>query len=113
MIGTAQRLTGIQIGIIILTIATAVIHWFVAVIFPPMRTLFILNGLGYLVLLAAYFLPQLASYRGIVRWLLIAFTAVTLIGYFAVTGIKVDLLGWATKAIEIALIVLLWMDGRR
>lgn len=113
MNATAQKITGIQLGIIILTIATAAIHLFVAVIFPQMRTLFILNGLGYLALLAAYFLPQFSSYRSIVRWLLIAFTAVTVIGYFVVNGIKVDLLGWADKVIEIALIVLLWMDGRR
>ncbi len=113
MNATAQKLSGFQIGIIILTIATAAIHLFVAVIFPPMRTLFILNGLGYLILLAAYFLPQFSSYRYIVRWLLIAFAAVTLIGYFAVNGLKADPLGWLTKVIEIALIVLLWIDGRR
>ncbi len=113
MNGTAQKLTGLKIGIIILTIATAAIHFFVAFIFPPMTTLFILNGLGYLALLAAYFLPQVSSYRGIVRWLLIGFAAVTIIGFFAVNGIKADPLGWATKVIEIALIVLLWMDGRR
>jgi hypothetical protein len=110
---TAQKLSGLQIGIIALTIATAAIHLFVAVIFPPMRMLFILNGLGYLALLAAYFLPQFSSYRSIIRWLLMGFAAVTIIGYFAVNGIKSDPLGWADKVIEIALIVLLWMDGRR
>lgn len=107
---TAQNISGLQIGIIILTIATAVIHLIVAFIFPPMRTLFILNGLGYLALLAAYFLPQFSDYRNIVRWLLMGFAAVTIIGYFVVNGFKVDPLGWADKAIEVILIVLLWLD---
>jgi hypothetical protein len=109
---TAQNISRLKIGIIFLTVATAAIHLIVAFIFPSMRALFILNGLGYLALLVAYFLPQLSSYRNIVRWLLIAFAAVTIIGYFVVNGFKVDPLGWVDKAIEIALIVLLWMDGR-
>lgn len=113
MNSTTQKITGLQIGIIALTIATAAIHLFVAFIFPPMRTLFILNALGYLTLLGAYFLPQFTGYRNAVRWLLIAFTAVTIIGYFVVNGIKIDPLGWMTKAIEIALVILLWIDGRK
>lgn len=110
---SAGKLNNIQIGIIILTIATAVIHFIVAFIFPPMRTLFILNGLGYLALLAAYFLPQFSSAHNLVRWALIAFAAVTLVGYFVVNGIKMDPLGLVTKLIEIVLIVLLFLDRRK
>ena len=112
MESTPQRITRLQIGIIVLTIATAAIHLILAFIVPEVRTLFILNALGYLALLAAYFLPQFARYHNAVRWLLIAFAAVTIIGFFVVNGVKVDPIGWLTKAIEIALIVLLWMDGR-
>jgi hypothetical protein len=108
-----KKITGLQIGIIILTVATALIHLVVAFIYPPVMVLFILNALGYLALLAGYFLPQFARYHNVIRWLLIAFTAVTIIGYFAVNGFKMDPLGLITKAIEVALIVLLWLDGRK
>ncbi len=109
------KITGMQIGIIVLTIATALIHLVLAFVYPDpqMMVLFILNAAGFLILLVAYFLPQLAGYRNITRWLLIAFAAVTIIGYFVVNGVKMDPLGLITKAIEVALIVLLWLDGRK
>src|SRR5688572_20853353 len=50
----------------------------------PLPTLFLLNGIGYLVLVTALYLPQLRQYQPIVRWLLIIFTAVTVIMYFAI-----------------------------
>ena len=101
-----------QIGIIVLTIATALIHLFLAAVFPPMRLLFILNGVGFLALLVSYFLPQLSNYRNLINGALITFAAVTVVGYFVVNGIKPDPLGWITKLIEIALIVLLGLDRR-
>lgn len=107
------KLKPAHIGIILLTIATALIHLVLAAVFPPMRIPFILNGIGFLALLVGYFLPQLSSYRDLIRWVLIAFAAVTVIGYFAINGIKPDPLGWITKVIEIALIVLLWLDRRK
>jgi hypothetical protein len=113
MNASTSKLNRTQIGIIVLTITTAAIHLFVAFIFPAMRTLFILNSLGYLALLAAYFLPQFSNAHSLVRWALIAFTAVTIVGYFVVNGIKMDPLGLLTKLIEVVLIFLLWQDGRK
>ncbi len=110
---TVSKLEKSHMGIIILTIATAAIHLFVAFIFPSMRTLFLLNFVGYLALLAAYFLPQLSRYHSLVRWAFMLFTAVTVTGYFVVNGIKMDPLGWITKLIEVVLIVLLWRDAGR
>ena len=67
----------LQWGIILLTIATAGIH--ISLLFPDV--LFILNGLGYLTLLAALYLPipALANYRSLIRWVLMGFTALTII----------------------------------
>ncbi|MCZ7668819.1 MAG: hypothetical protein M5U34_17265 [Chloroflexi bacterium] len=46
--------------------------------------LFLLNGVGYLALIIAlYFIPQLAGQRALIRWALLAFTAVTFVLYFA------------------------------
>src|SRR5215212_6557425 len=51
----------------------------------PLPYLFLLNGIGYLVLVTALYLPQLRQYQPVVRWLLIIFAAVTLIMYFAIS----------------------------
>jgi len=79
----------------------------------PLPYLFLLNGIGYLVLVSALYLPQLRQYQPIVRWLLIIFAAVTIVMYFAISGFRVNPLGFFTKSVEVALIVLLLIDGRR
>lgn len=105
-----NKLSKRQLAIIGLTVATAVIHF--SLLFPDV--LFILNGLGYLGLMAAlYFIPQFIPYRKWVRWAFIGFTALTVILYFLMNGSDAfsNPLGLITKAIEIALIVLLFMES--
>lgn len=99
-----------QWAIVGLTVATAVIHLLLG--FGATDVLFILNGLGYLVLVVClYFVPQLAAQRSLIRWALLGFTAVTFILYFAFNWPEIwGPLGLATKAIELALIILLWLD---
>lgn len=101
----------LQIGIVVLTLATAVIHLVLAI--PNQLVLFYLNALGYVALLAALYLPiaALASYRNLVRWALIAYTAVTVIAWVAIG--ERNTIAYADKAIEVALIVLLLLEGRR
>ncbi len=106
----------LQYAVIVLTLLTALLHLALGVGFfqDTLGKLFVLNGLGYLALLAAlYFLPQFAGMRSLVRWALMAFAAVTIVAYFVVNP---DALrsppGLIDKAIEIALIVLLYLDGR-
>jgi len=79
----------------------------------PLPVLFLLNGIGYLVLVAALYLPALARYQPIVRWLLILFTAVTIVMYFLFNGFRMNSIGWIDKIAEVALIVLLLIEGRR
>ena len=79
----------------------------------PLPYLFLLNGIGYLVLVSALYLPQLRQYQPIVRWLLIIFAALTIVMYFAISGFRFNPIGVFTKAVEVALIVLLLIDGRR
>ena len=110
-----KLLTPLGIGIIILTLITALIH--LALGLGDGNTLFILNGLGYLALMVLYFMPSPAifRYRGIIRWLYIGFTAVTVILFFLFNGANAwqSTLGLITKAVEIILIILLFLDGRR
>ena len=99
----------LHIGIIVLTLGAAFIHLSVA--FP--HPVFILNGLGYLVLLAALYLPvpRVAHYRNVVRWVLIGYAALTIF-LWILFGERV-LIGYTAKAIEVALILLLLLDARR
>jgi hypothetical protein len=104
-----------KIVIILLTIATALIHLtlaFTAMSQGDMTTfvMFLLNCIGYLVLLAAYYLPLpiARDYPKLVRWAFIAFTAVTIIGWVAI-GSR-DTIAYIDKLIEVVLIVLLLTD---
>src|ERR687885_2733724 len=74
----------IRIGVVVLTLITAIVH--LSLLFPD--PVFILNGLGYLTLLAALYLPnpRLAPYRGVVRWTLIGYAAVTKLLWVEIGG---------------------------
>ena len=113
-VSVQSRETGfglLQAGIALLTLATAVIH--LMLLFPD--TLFILNGLGYLVLLALYFLPIpiARENRNLIRWAFIGYTAITIV-LWAVMNFpdQYNVLGFVTKAIEAVLIILLLADRR-
>ena len=109
---------GLGVGIFLLTLATASIHLYLALTaFAYMGlnfgvTLFILNGLGYLVLLAALQLPipQLARFRSAARWALVAFAALTIVLFFLMAP-EYTIVGYVDKAIEVALIALLLTDA--
>ena len=100
---------GLGVGVFLLALATAAIHLYLGLSFG--NTLFVLNGLGYLGLLAALQLPipQLARFRPIVRWVLVGYTALTIVLYFVMAPLTV--IGLVDKAIEVALIVLLLADA--
>ena len=109
---------GLRVGIFLLTLATAVIHLYLAFTAIPYYglnfgvMLFILNGLGYLGLLAALQLPipQLARFRNAARWILVAYAALTIVLFFAMAPFY-EFIGYVDKAIEVALIALLIADA--
>jgi hypothetical protein len=79
----------------------------------PLPILFLLNGIGYLVLVTALYLPALQPYRRTIRWLLIIFAALTIIMYFLVVGFSSNPIGIIDKVVEVALIVLLVIEDRQ
>ena len=109
---------GLGVGIFVLTLATAVIHLYLAITaigsmgFNFGVMLFILNGLGYLGLVAVLQLPirQLARFRSAARWALVAFAALTIVLFFVMAP-TYTLIGYVDKAIEVALIALLLVDA--
>jgi hypothetical protein len=106
------------VGIFVLTVATAVIHLYLALTaigsmgFNFGVMLFILNGLGYLGLLAVLQLPirQLARFRSAARWVLIGFAALTIVLFFIMAPVY-PIIGYVNKVIEVALIALLLADA--
>jgi hypothetical protein len=112
MNATATRFGGKQIAIIGLTLASAVIHF--GLLFPDV--LFILNSLGYLGFLAAYFLPLPIAKDNprLVRLAFMGYVVINLLVWLAI-GDKSWAEGWlgyVTKLIEIVLLGLLWSDRR-
>lgn len=136
---TALQVGLLQIAIIILVLATALIHLDKAIamgffghaggaaagshpagggsppslkslIFQNLPLLFFLNFIGYIVLGVALYLPFLKRFQRIIRWLLIVFAAITIIGYFALLHFTPNPLGYADKIIEVVLVVLLLIE---
>jgi hypothetical protein len=99
----------IRIGVAVLTLMVAVVH--LSLLFPD--PVFILNGIGYLTLLAALYLPvsRLVPHRRVVRWALLGYATLTILAWVAIG--ERTLLGYSTTAGEVALIALLLIEGRR
>lgn len=111
-----MKMTGKQYGILIFGLATALLH---LSLFPRMGPDPIaLNGLGYLALLGAYFLPIAFFQQNhkLVWWGLLGYTALTFI-LWVIMGDKTFTLdfsnaaiGYYAKTAEIFLLIFLWSD---
>jgi hypothetical protein len=117
-----------QYAIIVLVIATALLHLGAAfdhqLFSSPPDPLFTLNGLGYLGLLGAYFLPIpfFQQRHRLVWWVLFIYVIVTIVAWLVIwVGLNViaqhvpffsrdTLYGGPAKLIEIVLLFLLWPD---
>lgn len=126
--GKFARLQGRHYAIILLVVATALLHFGAAldrVLFPDgPDPLFMLNGLGYLGLLGAYFLPipffqarhrlvwrALFAYiiLTIVAWLVI-WVGINVIGNHVAFFSRDSIYGVPAKTMEVILLYLLWHD---
>jgi hypothetical protein len=123
-----MKIVGKQYGIIITVLITAGLHLVAAfdkVLFPHgPDPLFLLNGLGYLGLLGAYFLPIrfFQERHKIVWWILFLYTIVTIVAWLVIwVGFYVirdgvpffshdSIYGVPSKITELILLWLLWTD---
>ena|SRR3989442_6316536 len=139
---TISHIGPLQIAIILLAVVTALVHLYRSITmsmfagppggnrgghFPPhpggpsilmllpvpLPVLFFLNFVGYIVLVTALYLPPLRSYQRVIRWILIAYTAFTIIAWYLVTMAQPNLLAYIDKPIEVALIILLLIEDRQ
>ncbi|HEY1409209.1 MAG TPA: DUF4332 domain-containing protein [Promineifilum sp.] len=98
--------------IALLTAATGILHLLVGFNVIPgsgstsTAWLLVLNGVGYLVLLVLFWTG--GGGRGMIRWILLAYTLITLVGYFIIgAGFSGGTIPLVIKAIELLLIILL------
>ncbi|MGZ9165123.1 MAG: hypothetical protein ACXW4M_05815 [Anaerolineales bacterium] len=107
-----MKLTAKHYGIILAILATALLH---LSLFPDIG--FTLNGLGYIGLLGAYFLPIpfFQQRHKLVWWAMIGYTVLTIVLWVIlgnkefVTGTS-SATGYYAKAAEVILLAFLWSD---
>jgi hypothetical protein len=118
-------------GIIVLTVFTAVYHLYLSIsLFGLLSTgatpkgatpegvwvfaiLFLLNCIGYLVLVYALYRPRFQRFHRFTRWLLIGYTALTILLWYLMASSVASLPDYSDKAAEALLIVLLLIEGWR
>ncbi len=109
-----MSLTGKHYGIILSSLATAFLH---VTLYPDI--VFTLNGLGYVGLLGAYFLPIpfFQQKHNLVWWAMAGYTALTIV-LWVVMGEKTfvagtsSAIGYYAKAAEVILLACLWADKK-
>ncbi len=140
---TISHLGPLQIAIILLAVVTGLVHLYrglmmsflagapsrhfagpppghfaapsplMMLVFTALPVLFYLNFLGYIVLATALYLPPLRRYQRVIRWILIAYTALTILAWFLITNAQPNSLAYFDKPIEVALIILLLIEDRQ
>jgi len=113
-----MNLTVKHYGIILFGLATAILHLslFSTMGFDPI----VLNGLGYLALLGAYFLPIpfFQQRHNLVWWALMGYTVLTFV-LWIIMGDKnfvpgtSSATGYYAKAAEVFLMIFLWADKEK
>lgn len=108
---TQSRVSGMALAILLLAAATGLIHLWKGI--NDGLLMFIGNGIGYLVLAAVAYLPLPVSgtLRRLTKWALLALTAITIIGW-VIIGER-SAIGFIDKAIEVVLIILVFLDLRK
>src|SRR6266699_6948948 len=110
------RIGLLQIGIILLAVITALIHLYLGVSDlmmgrgGPLPIMFMFNFVGYLVLVTALYLPALQRIQHITRWILIAFTTVSVIMWYLIARSHPGIEDYVDKLVEVVLIILLLVE---
>ncbi len=109
-----RRSSGVLVVIILLAVTAAGIHFSRALANPRITALFMLNGLGFLVLAAAIAVPRNLRWRAVARRALIGYAGLTLVLFFLWNLIKHEwlLIGFASVIVEVAIIAGVWWLDR-
>lgn len=114
-----MKLAPRHIGIIVCGLATAFLHLYLASKMGFLDPI-VLNGLGYIGLLGAYFLPIpfFQQKHKLVWWALVGYTILTIILWVIlgdknfVFGMSSAAIGYYAKTAELLLLFFLWRDRK-
>ncbi|GDX67143.1 hypothetical protein LBMAG37_02970 [Anaerolineae bacterium] len=106
---TQSRFGMVQVAIVVLALATALVHIWLAI--PDTMVAFYLNGAGYIALLIALYLPQLSRWQRLTRIGLIGYTLLTIV-LWVLIGAHTQL-AYADKAVEVLLVWALVLEWRQ
>jgi hypothetical protein len=97
--------------ILVLGLITGVIHTVILPLLGFKWLLMPLNGLGFFVLTGLVFFDPsfLSRQRKLVVYLFMAYTLVTIVGFFVLNSPPFDLISIITKLDEVLLIIALWL----
>lgn len=104
----------LRIGIILFGLTTGVIHLYLNILLGRFDPMFTLNGLGYLTLLGALFLPIgfLTGRNQLIHYVFIGYTLVTIVAWIIMGEKDITttqgLIGYTDKAIEVLLVAALF-----
>jgi hypothetical protein len=100
----------LRYAILVLGLITGVIHTVILPLLGFEWLLMPLNGLGFIVLTGLVFFEPafLSGQRKLIIYLFLAYTLVTIVGYFVVNS-AYDLIGIITKVDEVLLMIALWL----
>lgn len=109
---TQTRFGLVHLLMVAAALVTAAVHLFLGLRFGDV--LFLLNAAGFVGLTALYLLPLkiIQPYRGIVRWVLMGYAALTIVMWAIMNG-NLDATSITAKSAEVLLIVLLLVDRNR
>lgn len=107
--GTQSRFGLGQVAIVVLALATALVHIWLAI--PETMVAFYLNGAGYIALVIALYLPLLSRWKRLARILLIGYTLLTIVLWLLIG--EQNLLAYADKLVEVLLVILLVLEWRQ
>lgn len=106
---TQSRFGMVQVAIVVLALATALVHIWLAI--PETMVAFYLNGAGYIALVIALYLPLLSRWKRLARILLIGYTLLTIVLWLLIG--EQNLLAYADKLVEVLLVILLVLEWRQ
>lgn len=106
---TQPRLGIVQVAVVVLALATALVHIWLAV--EDTMVAFYLNGAGYIALLIALYLPQLSRWQRLTRIGLLGYTLLTIV-LWVLIGAQTQL-AYADKLVEVLLVLALVLEWRQ
>lgn len=106
---TQPRFVIVQLAIVVLALATALVHIWLAV--QDTMVAFYLNGAGYIAMLIALYLPQLSRWQRLTRIGLLGYTLLTIV-LWVLIGAQTQL-AYADKLVEVLLVLALVLEWRQ